>query len=663
MAGKIPQSFIDDVLNRTDIVDLIGSRIKLKKTGLNYQALCPFHDEKSPSFSVNPNKQFYYCFGCGAGGNAISFLMDYDRTDFPQTIESLAKSQGLEVPKEHNPALEAKRQQQATIYDVLEQANTFFQQQLKQHPDKKKAVQYLKGRGLTGSIAKQFQIGFAPDGWDNLLTSYDNSHEAKQQQLLDNAGLCILKPEEKKCYDRFRDRLMFPIRDNRGRTIAFGGRAFGDLKPKYLNSPETPVFHKNNELYGLYESLQANKHLSRLLMVEGYMDVVSLAQYDINWAVATLGTAAGDNHMRKVFRHTSEVIFCFDGDAAGRKAATRALDAVLAHMQAGRKAKFLFLPEGEDPDTLVRRIGTQQFLYLVDDAPTLSDHLFSSLSDDLQLQRADDKAELIHRLLPKIALLQEGSYKTLIVQELADKSGISLDKFEQFVLDDEKKQAKKQALAQHQQAQPPTKLGQPSTQSLANSTINDLPSDLDDYNYADNHVTNKGYNHKQGPKSRHAFSRQEQRQETLKHSRIAPTQSVCALTIFFPEIVKTHDISIPLNEADIAADAGLTLLQQLLDDIKSQENPTSASIIGSWLAKEPQAITPLLAYQLNPNNAELHEQEFLDAIDQLKNKKERKQRIQAIEEISNTKTLNELSDDEQTRFLALFKQENPPENT
>ena len=651
MAGKIPQSFIDDVLNRTDIVDLIGSRIKLKKTGLNYQALCPFHDEKSPSFSVNPNKQFYYCFGCGAGGNAISFVMDYDRSDFPETIESLAKSQGLEVPKEHNPALEAKRKQQATIYDVLEQATDFYQTQLKQHPNKQKAIKYLKGRGLTGDIARQFQIGFAPEGWDNLLKSYDKHDDTKQQQLLDSAGLCVLKPEENKCYDRFRDRLIFPIRDNRGRTIAFGGRAFGDLKPKYLNSPETPVFQKHNELYGLYEALQANKHLSRLLMVEGYMDVVALAQYDINWAVATLGTAAGNDHMNKVFRHTSEVIFCFDGDAAGRKAAARALDSVLSHMQAGRKAKFLFLPEGEDPDTLVRRIGTQQFLYLIDDAPTLSEHLFSSLSEDLQLQRSDDKAEFIHRLLPKVTQLPNSSFKSLLIQELADKSGISHDKFEQFILDGEQ-QANKQAS--------PSQVPQQST------AHNNQPIRDEEHHHGQSSVEHRPfsnpYPNQKTPKSRTAFNPQ-QRQETLKHSRISPTQSVCALTIFFPEIVKTHDISIPLSDEEINADAALTLLQKLLSDVKAQENPSSASIIGSWLAKDPSTITPLLAYQLNPNNAELHEEEFLDAIQQLKNKKERTLRQQAIQEISNTKTLNELSDEEKNHFLSLFKQETPEENT
>ena len=643
MAGKIPQSFIDDVLERTDIVDLIGSRIKLKKTGLNYQALCPFHDEKSPSFSVNPNKQFYYCFGCGAGGNAISFLMDYDRSDFPQTIESLAKSQGLEVPKEHNPLLEAKRKQQATIYDVLEQASQFFQTQLKQHDQKQKAIKYLKGRGLTGNIAKQFQIGFAPDGWDNLLSSYENHGEEKQQQLLENAGLCIRKPEEKKCYDRFRDRLIFPIRDNRGRTIAFGGRAFGDLKPKYLNSPETPVFHKHKELYGLYEALQSNKHLSRLLMVEGYMDVVSLAQFDITWAVATLGTSAGNDHMIKVFRHTNEVIFCFDGDAAGRKAAARALDSVLSHMQAGRKAKFLFLPEGEDPDTLIRRIGNQQFLYLIDDAPTLSEHLFDSLSDDLQLQRSDDKAEFIHRLLPQLAKLPESSFKSLLIQELATKSSISQDKFEQFIRDNEKEnQAKLQAKAQ-------------SKQQIQNHPHDEAHFDNQAPHYHDD------FHNNQQPKARTAYSNQ-QRQETLKHSRIAPIQSICALTIFFPEIVKTHDIALPFSQQEIDTSPELTFLQSLLADIKTQDKPSSASIIGSWLVKEPEAITPLLAYQLNPSNAELHEQEFLDAIEQLKNKTQRTQRLENINNISQSKPLSELTPEQQSSFLALFKQETPTEN-
>ena len=355
MAGNIPQQFIDDLLTRIDVVDVINQRVPLKKAGTEYKACCPFHDEKTPSFTVSQSKQFYHCFGCGAHGSAIRFLMEYDRLSFPDAIEELAASIGLEVPREDGFT---PRDNRKPVYEILEQAARFYAQQLRHHPKANRAIEYLKNRGLSGEIAKTFHLGFAPPGWDNLLKKFGNDEQSLG--LLRKAGL-ISEPEGKR-YDRFRDRIMFPIHDSRGRVVGFGGRVLDDGSPKYLNSPETPVFHKGSELYGLWEAKHANKSLPRVLVVEGYMDVIALAQYDIRNAVATLGTAATDQHLEKLFRTAPEVVFCFDGDRAGRDAAWKALNTALPILRDGRQARFLLLPEGEDPDTYVRRIGKDEFM-------------------------------------------------------------------------------------------------------------------------------------------------------------------------------------------------------------------------------------------------------------------------------------------------------------
>ena len=351
MAGRIPQKFLDDLLDRVDIVEVVDRRVKLKKTGKNYSARCPFHEEKTPSFSVNPDKQFYYCFGCGAGGNALGFVMDYENVDFLQAVETLAGSLGLEIPREQargGNAQPNRDEGSKTLYAMLEAAAQYYQKQLRTHPQARRAVDYLKQRGLTGHIAKRFDLGFAPPGWDNLLQALGT--DDAQRKLLMDAGM-LVQNEAGRTYDRFRDRVIFPIRDQRGRIIAFGGRVLGDDKPKYLNSPETSVFSKGRELYGLYQARQANRKLERVLVVEGYMDVIALAQHDITQASATLGTATSQTHLERLYRLTPEVVFCFDGDAAGRKAALRALEATLPCMEDGRQARFLFLDEGEDPDT------------------------------------------------------------------------------------------------------------------------------------------------------------------------------------------------------------------------------------------------------------------------------------------------------------------------
>jgi DNA primase len=430
MAGRIPQTFIDDLLERLDIVEVIDRRVSLKKSGRNYTACCPFHDEKTPSFSVNQEKQFYYCFGCGAGGNSIGFIMDYERLGFPQAVEVLAEAAGLEVPREAD-AFQDPPEQKKNIYTLLEKAADYYCQQLKSHPQKQRAIDYLKNRGLSGEIARDFDIGYAPPGWDNLLNHLGKSDADKK--LLIDGGMLVEKEDDQKCYDRFRDRIIFPIRDNRGRIIAFGGRVLGDDKPKYLNSPETPVFHKGRELYGLYQSRKANRQLQRLLIVEGYMDVVALTQYGISWVAATLGTATSTEHLQQVFRQCPEVIFCFDGDDAGRKAASRALESALPLMEDGRQARFLFLPQGEDPDSLVRRIGTNEFIQLVNRATPLEEYLFSSQAEGLDLSSLDGRARLSTLAAPLISKLPDGVFKELMMTSLAEKTGLSEEKLRQIL--------------------------------------------------------------------------------------------------------------------------------------------------------------------------------------------------------------------------------------
>ncbi len=415
MAGRIPQQFIDDLISRIDIVDVVDSRVPLKKAGREYQACCPFHDEKTPSFTVSPTKQFYHCFGCGAHGTAIGFLMDYEHMDFVEAVEELARQAGIEVPRSESvPGEERQADEIKSLYPLLEQADSYYRQQLRQHAQAHTAIDYLKQRGLSGEIARDFGIGYAPPGWDNLIQAI-GSH--KMAQLI-KAGLVIEK-EGGKRYDRFRERIMFPIRDRRGRIIGFGGRVLGDGTPKYLNSPETPVFHKGRELYGLFEARQALREIPRLLVVEGYMDVVSLAQFDLRYAVATLGTAVTREHLELLFRTTAEVVFCFDGDRAGRDAAWRGLENALPMMRDGRQIRFMFLPEGEDPDTLIRRIGKPAFEQLISEAMPLSDYLFEQLAGKTDLSALDGVARLLELARPHLGALPQGVYRRLILERLA----------------------------------------------------------------------------------------------------------------------------------------------------------------------------------------------------------------------------------------------------
>jgi DNA primase len=422
----IPPDFIDDLLSRTDVVDVISSRVTLKKTGQNYTGLCPFHTEKSPSFSVNQEKQFYYCFGCQASGSALKFLMEFERLDFVAAVEMLASKAGLEVPSSSPPGTTERLKKRKSIYEILEQSSALYQGFLRQHESRDIAVNYLKQRGLTGEIARDFQLGYAPAGWDNLMGALAKTNH--ERDLLIESGMLIDNSEEGKTYDRFRDRVMFPIRDTRGRVIAFGGRIIGDGKPKYLNSPETPVFHKGRELYGLYESRRRNRKLEQLIVVEGYMDVVALAQEGINYAVATLGTATSSDHLDRLFRTVSKLVFSFDGDKAGRAAAWKALQESLAFMRDGRSARFLFLPDGEDPDTLVRKEGKDKFEWRINQAPHLTDFLFDHLQEGLDMSSMEGKAALSQLSMPLIQKIPEGVFKQLVVGKLSELTGLSSEK-------------------------------------------------------------------------------------------------------------------------------------------------------------------------------------------------------------------------------------------
>jgi len=422
----IAPEFIDELLARTDIVEVVQSRVVLKKTGQNYTGLCPFHKEKSPSFSVSQDKQFYYCFGCQASGSALKFLMEFERLEFLAAIEMLAGNAGMQVPQTSSQGSPERNERRKSIYNILEQAADFYQAQLKQHSHKAQAIDYLKARGVSGEIARDFGLGYAPPGWDNLYK--DQAKTNLEHDLLIESGMVVHNKDEDKTYDRFRDRIMFPIRDIRGRVIAFGGRILGEGQPKYLNSPETPVFHKGRELYGLFEARKRTQKLTQFLVVEGYMDVVALAQNDINYAVATLGTATSGEHLERMFRLVSRLVFCFDGDNAGRNAAWKALTVALPLMRDGRSARFLFLPDGEDPDSLVRKEGKDKFEWRLDQAQPLPDFFFNKLQADIDIKSLDGKAHLSNLAMPMINEIPSGVFKQLMIEQLSILTGLAADK-------------------------------------------------------------------------------------------------------------------------------------------------------------------------------------------------------------------------------------------
>ena len=646
MAGLIPQSFIDDLLNRTDIVDVVSSRIQLKKTGKNYSACCPFHKEKTPSFTVSPDKQFYYCFGCGAGGNALGFVMDHDQLEFPQAIEELAKRAGMDVPREESGRGHKPRQPvDSPLYPLLNAAAEHYRQALKSHPQRKYAVEYLKGRGLTGEIARDFGLGFAPPGWDNLLKQLGG--DALQQKVMIDAGLLIENAENGRRYDRFRDRIMFPIRDSRGRVIAFGGRVLGDDKPKYLNSPETPVFHKGQELYGLYEARKHNRDLDEIMVVEGYMDVIALAQQGLRNAVATLGTATSEEHLKRLFRIVPSVLFCFDGDAAGRNAAWRALESTLSSLQDGRRARFLFLPDGEDPDTLVRAEGTDAFRARINQhAQPLADYFFQQLSEEADPRSLEGKAHLVTLAAPLIDKIPGNNLRALMRQRLSEITGLSGEALSQV--------ASSPRSPAPSPASPPPGSDYPDYGDIPDSAYYDSLPDVGGYEQPAPPQQQYYERSNEGGKSN--WKKDGGKWNKKGKGDFAPRAPRTVVSVESPHLIalrtllhhpqlaqKVEDVSHFADEDDTYAQ----LLVALVGALQKTPNLRSLQLIARWHGTEQGRLLRALAEKEWLIKGDNLEQQFFDTITTLAHNQSQRRREKALRSIMQ-KSPSELTDEEKT---------------
>ncbi|MDB2615924.1 DNA primase [Luminiphilus sp.] len=629
--ARIPQKFIDDLLDRVDIVEVIDRRVKLKKTGKNFSACCPFHDEKTPSFSVNPGKQFYYCFGCGAGGNALGFLMDYERLEFPEAVESLAQTVGLQVPKEElRPGQTPPQDTNRPILEQLEQAARFYEHSLRKHSEAKRAVAYLKGRGLSGEIARAFRVGFAPPGWDNLLQTADN--DAQQIKRLTDGGMLVTN-DRGRTYDRFRDRIVFPILDARGRVIAFGGRVLGDDKPKYLNSPETPVFHKSRELYGLYQARKSERSLNRIVVVEGYMDVIALAQYGIGYAVATLGTATSEAHMERLFRHVPEVVFCFDGDEAGRKAAFRALESTLPVMQDGRQARFLFLPDGEDPDSLVRARGADHLEHLFASATPLENFLFDWVAQDLDITTLDGRARFSKQAAPYVHLIPEGVFKTLMYQSLADRTGIDIDSLKRL-----------QAPEPDRQTGQSGNFGSGETASAESQHDENYGHPPDDHESVPPDMEVDAYNASE-------MATLANEHDSLTPSSGNTTHRLLGLLVLNPQVASTLDSTlIPSEER-----RDIVLLGDVIESINSQPDISTASLLGFWHGTpEGQLLNDLAGREPIEDPAELTE--LADALFQQLLREGPLNQLKQEAALLKAKPYEDLNDAEKQELMRLMRE-------
>lgn len=638
MAGRIPQAFLDNLLDRLDIVEVVDRRVKLKKTGKNYSARCPFHEEKTPSFSVNPEKQFYYCFGCGAGGNALSFVMDYENVDFPQAVESLASSAGLEVPREPSrggPGQDQRDQGNKPLYNLMEQVASFYQQQLRSHPEAKRAIAYLKERGLTGQIAKKFDLGFAPPGWHNLQEALAATDE--QQALLMKSGM-LVENDKGNIYDRFRDRVVYPIRDQRGRVIAFGGRVLGDDKPKYLNSPETEIFQKGRELYGLYEAKKANRKLDQVLVVEGYMDVIALAQHDINNATATLGTATSKTHLERLYRLCSEVVFCFDGDEAGRKAAVRALEAALPCMEDGHRARFLFLPEGEDPDTAVRNGGNEHFQQLIQGAMPLETFLFESAADGLDISNLDGRARLSKLALPYIRQMPDGVFKQLMFQSLAERTGLELSSLMRL----ETPVAPPSPASQIDSQYSPDGHGSASGNEAPPQDWDYPPADYQDY-------PSTGSDHGTQPDS---APRQRTVQSAARAGHTNLAQSALALILHQPEVARQID---PQTLIDLTGE-DVELLRELLELVHRRPESNTGMLLGHWYGTPEGDLLNRLAGQERLIPTAGIEQQFMDTMENLVERRPRDSKLAAQVDKLRLTNYAQVSELEKQRLRELLQE-------
>lgn len=643
MAGLIPQSFIDDLLNRTDIVDVVSSRVQMKKAGKNYTACCPFHKEKTPSFSVSPDKQFYYCFGCGAGGNALGFIMDHDNLDFPQAVEELAKAAGMEIPREESGRSHKPRQPtDSPLYPLLTAAADFYRQALKSHPARRAAVDYLKGRGLTGEIARDFGLGFAPPGWDNLYKHL--SSDTLQQKAMIDAGLLVENAETGKRYDRFRDRVMFPIRDSRGRIIAFGGRVLGDDKPKYLNSPETPVFHKGQELYGLFEARKFNRSLDEIIVVEGYMDVIALAQQGLRNAVATLGTATSEEHMKRLFRVVPSVLFCFDGDQAGRNAAWRALEATLPCLQDGRRARFLFLPEGEDPDTLVRSEGTDAFKARINQhAQPLADYFFQQLTEETDPRSLEGRAHMATLAAPLIDKVPGANLRNLMRQRLSEITGLNSE-----------------AVSQLAQSAPP-----PSQPAYDPGIDYDAMPDYSDFQQPDTYVPQQEWTPKKSgaggkkwenkPWDKKGKRGGEREQAWIPVGVEPPTLTALRTLLHHPQLAKNVE-----DAGHFAAEdqTNNQLLIALVEAVQKNPKLSSIQLLSRWHGTEQGRLLQRLLEKEWLIDADNLEQQFFDTITSLS----ARQRERNLEQLLRKARQGELSSEEKNQLRDLLSRNNPASN-
>jgi len=592
--GRIPQHFIDALLARTDIVELIGTRVPLKKSGREYKACCPFHAEKTPSFWVSPDKQFYHCFGCGKHGTVLGFLMDHDHMAFPEAVEELATRLGLEVPHEGGAERSAARADEP-LYELMASVARYYREQLAREP---RARDYLAKRGLTAETLERFTIGYAPNSWNELLRRFGAGDG--ERQLLAAAGLIIERErgsnrESERHYDRFRDRVMFPIRDARGRVIAFGGRIIDAGEPKYLNSPETPLFHKGRELYGLFEARRARRNLERLVVVEGYMDAVSLHQSGIDYAVATLGTATTAEHFRRIFRVVPTVVFAFDGDRAGRAAAWRALQQALPEAREGREIRFLFLPHGHDPDTLIAAEGGAAFEQRFAAAVPLSEYLVRELSEQTELGSADGRARFAEHARPLFARVPEGVYRELLLERLAQVVGLT-----------------------------PARL-----EALWTGAKPDAPSTSSP-----------------PPARRSAAAR-----PARGAGRGTLVRQAIIRLLHYPAIA----LEVTASERaglDASEEPGVPLLRELLDDLRAQPAQIAAQVIQRWMGhKEGETLQKLLALEEVITGAAAATEELRAALMKLADQAAGK-RLQALEAKSRT---GSLSPEELNEFQRLIE--------
>ena len=617
MAGLIPQYFIDDLLARTDIVEVIDARVPLKKAGTNYKACCPFHNEKTPSFSVSETKQFYHCFGCGESGSALRFLMEYEHLSFPEAVDELARNLGLEVPREKVDGTEhvAKAKQADSLYQLMQQVDQFYRKQLREHPQAQQAVQYLKQRGLSGEIAAEYGMGYAPPGYESVLKALAGSAptEGLEQKLVE-VGV-LINNDRGGTYDRFRDRVMFPIRDQRGRCIAFGGRVLGDESPKYLNSPETPLFHKGRELYGLYEMRKALRKIEKVLVVEGYMDVVALAQFGVRYAVATLGTATTADHLQRLFRLSHEIYFCFDGDRAGREAAWRALNNALPVMREGLQIRFMFLPQGEDPDSYIRANGQDGFEAELAKSKTFSEYLFENLCANIDTSSIDGRAQLVEQARPLLSQLLPGVYRQMMMQQLAQLARMEAAEIE--------------SIFQNQ-----TNLNQPGQNRATRAPLSTPNSPQDRLESAPK------YNINAGKKSR-----------SSEKSGLSPIRMAIMRLLHLPSLAELVAVPNQLAELDMP---GIDILRKLLDLLHDNPHINCAAILERWTTLEGAEqsyphLVKLAQWQPEVEDEDALKAEFLGTMDSLYSQAQ----TMRFEHLSVKSNHGQLSSDEKEEYRLL----------